>query len=99
MFNTYNWGGHLIWRLYPDKPVSVDGRTDLYALNSQVLEDYVTVHWLRPGWQQVLDQYDIGFAITGQRGLLELALAEAQDWDQVYSDEVAVIYVRVEGVT
>jgi hypothetical protein len=96
MFNTYNWGGYLIWSQYPDKPVFVDGRTDLYALNSQVLQDYVTVHWLRPGWQQVLDQYDIGFAITERTGLLDLALAEAEDWDQVYRDEVAVIYVRAE---
>ena len=98
MFNTYNWGGYLIWSQYPDKLVFVDGRTDLYALNSQVLEDYVTIHWLRPGWQQVLDQYDIGFAITERTGLLDLALAEAGDWDQVYRDEVAVIYVRAEEV-
>jgi hypothetical protein len=98
MFNTYNWGGYLIWSLYPEKPVFVDGRTDLYALNGQVLEDYVAVHWLRPGWQQVLDRYGIGFAITERTGLLDLALAEAEDWDEVYRDDLAVIYVRAEEV-
>ena len=30
MFNSYNWGGYLIFNL-PDEPVFVDGRTDLYG--------------------------------------------------------------------
>jgi hypothetical protein len=97
MFNTYNWGGYLIWSLYPDKPVFVDGRTDLYALNSHVLEDYVQVHWVRPGWQSVLDKYDIGYVVTERNGLLDVALAEAEGWEPVYADDVGVIYVRAEA--
>ena len=50
MFNSYNWGGYLIWSLYPDRLVFIDGRTDLYALTGTVLEDYSQVHWIRPGW-------------------------------------------------
>jgi hypothetical protein len=97
MFNTYNWGGYLIWTLYPDKPVFVDGRTDLYALNSQVLEDYATVHWLRPGWQEVLDRYDVGYTVTERTGLLDQMLAQQADWQRAYQDEIAVIYVRAGG--
>jgi hypothetical protein len=94
MLNTYNWGGYLIWSLYPEKPVFVDGRTDLYALNSHVLEDYVRVHWVRPGWREVLDQYDIGYVVTERTGLLDMALAEAEGWEPAYTDDVAVIYRR-----
>lgn len=96
MFNTYNWGGYLIWSLYPDKPVFVDGRTDLYALNSQVLEDYVKLHWTRPGWRQVLDKYGIGYVLTERTGLLDVLLSETEGWEIVYSDDLAVIYVRAE---
>jgi hypothetical protein len=96
MYNTYNWGGYLIWSLYPDEPVFVDGRTDLYALNSHVLEDYVTVHWVRPGWEQVLEEYGIGFAITERSGLLDTMLAQAEGWQEAYRDGVAAIYVRTE---
>lgn len=95
MFNTYNWGGYLIWSLYPGQPVFVDGRTDLYALNGSVLDDYVLVHWTRPGWQDVLDRYNVGFVITERTGLLDLALADTGGWQAVYRDEVSVIYVRV----
>lgn len=97
MFNSYNWGGYLIWRLYPDKPVFVDGRTDLYALNSQVLEDYVQVHWLRPGWQGVFDKYGIGYVVTERTGLLDVALAGEAGWHRIYGDDVAVIYGRGEA--
>jgi hypothetical protein len=94
MLNTYNWGGYLIWSLYPDEPVFVDGRTDLYALHSQVLDDYVTVHWAQPGWQEILDRYQIGFVITERSGLLDGMLAEAGSWQPAYGDGVAIIYVR-----
>jgi hypothetical protein len=99
MFNTYNWGGYLIWRLYPETPVFVDGRTDLYALSSHVLDDYVTVHWTRPGWQQVLDRYDVGYVITERGGLLDVLLAQTEGWSLVYQDPLAVIYVRREAAS
>jgi hypothetical protein len=97
MFNSYNWGGYLIWSLYPDKPVFVDGRTDLYALNSRVLEDYSQVHWIRPGWPQVLDNYDIGYVITERTGLLDMMLAETEGWQPVHDDDLAVVYVRAKA--
>jgi len=76
--------------------VFVDGRTDLYALNSQVLEDYATVHWIRPGWEQVLDKYGIGYIVTERSGLLDMMLAKAGSWDLVYQDDLAVVYARPE---
>jgi MFS family permease len=94
MFNTYNWGGYLIWSLYPDKPVFVDGRTDLYAFNSEVLQDYAQVHWVRPGWPETLERYGVGHVITERTGLLDVMLAETGTWEVVYQDEVAVIYAR-----
>lgn len=97
MFNTYNWGGYLIWSLYPEQPVFVDGRTDLYAFGGSVLDDYVTVHWTRPGWQQVLDQYVIGFVLTERSGPLDTMLAQTASWRRVYEDPLAVIHVRAEG--
>ena len=95
MFNSYNWGGYLIWTLYPDKPVFIDGRTDLYALNGTVLEDYSQVHWVRPGWEELLNSYDTGYVVTEQTGLLDTMLAERPGWSVVHRDDLAVIYQRV----
>jgi hypothetical protein len=94
MFNSYNWGGYLIWTLYPEKPVFVDGRTDLYAFNGQVLEDYVRVQFTQPGWHGVLEAYHIGYALIERDSLLALALEEADGWAKVHMDELAVVFVR-----
>jgi len=94
MFNTYNWGGYLIWSLYPETPVFVDGRTDLYALNGRVLDDYVQIHLVRLGWQDLLASYGIGHAVTEREGPLGLMLAQTEGWELVYQDDLAVIYER-----
>ena len=95
MFNSYNWGGYLIWSLYPDELVFIDGRTDLYALNGTVLADYSQVHWVRPGWEETLNSYDTGHVVTENTGLLDTMLAERPEWSVIHRDELAVIYQRV----
>lgn len=98
MFNTYNWGGYLIWSLHPETPVFVDGRTDLYSFNGSVLDDYSTVHWGLAGWQEVLDRYDIGYVLTERAGLLDSLLSREGGWELAYQDAVAVVYARPEQV-
>jgi hypothetical protein len=98
MFNSYNWGGYLIWSLYPEKPVFIDGRTDLYALNGTVLDDYSQVHWVRPGWEEILDRYDTGYVVTERTGLLDTMLAERSGWSVSHQDDLAVIYRRTESI-
>ncbi len=93
MFNSYNWGGYLIWRLWPDYLVFVDGRTDLYG--DELLGQYLQVRFARPGFQQVLDEYGVNFVLTEAGGFTDNFLALGGDgWTLAYSDDVAVIYVR-----
>lgn len=95
MFNPYNWGGYLIWSLYPEGyRVYVDGRTDLYG--DAFLREYVNVQWGRPGFEQVMDKHGINLILTQPDDLLDLQLACAGGWEQVYRDDVAVIWVREE---
>jgi hypothetical protein len=53
LFNTYNWGGYLLWAL-PEYPVFIDGRTDLYS--DEVINQWLQVMRAEPGWKQVLDR-------------------------------------------
>jgi hypothetical protein len=98
MFNSYNWGGYLIWTQYPDNAVFVDGRTDLYALNSRVLNDYVTIYYGHAGWENGLDRYAIGHVIVERTSPLDNTLRADSDWSEVYEDKVSVVYARSEGV-
>jgi hypothetical protein len=90
MYNSYNWGGYLIWAL-PERPVFVDGRTDVY---DEFLLEYVKVMYARPGWQTVLDRYGVRLALTEHDSFLAAMLATQPNWRLTYSDDQAAIYAR-----
>lgn len=92
MFNSYNWGGYLTWALYPDVPVFVDGRTDLYA--DAFLREYLTAAFARQGWRELLDRYRIGFVLIETDSSLAEALAEEPGWVRRYADSQASVFVR-----
>jgi len=93
MFNSYNWGGYLAWRLYPDYPVFVDGRTDLY--DDALLRQYLTAALGQPGYAQVLNTYQVNLVLVEQGSPLAQRLAENAGWRLLYSDDVSVIFQRL----
>jgi hypothetical protein len=90
MFNSYNWGGYLMFNAPPHK-VYIDGRTDLYV---DFLNDYFTVAIGSEEWRDEFEQWDIQFAVieTGSGLAEELSLAD--DWRTDYQDDLASIFVR-----
>jgi hypothetical protein len=95
MFNSYNWGGYLIWQL-PQAPVFVDGRTDLY--NDALLREYLQAVTAEPGWQQILEAYAIQTVLIEPQSGLARALITEPGWLLAYQDELAVVFVRSPGV-
>lgn len=91
MFNSYNWGGYLLWRLWPEYPVFVDGRTDVY---STFLDEYTRAVFVQPGFESVFDQHNVGFIVIEKDSVLAGTLAQSDQWQLAYQDEQAVIYVR-----
>lgn len=90
LFNSYNWGGYLIWNL-PEAPVFVDGRTDLY--NDEVISEWMQVYQGRPGWEDVIKRWQIKWILIEKNAPLTRILDQA-GWQLLYSDELAVIYTR-----
>jgi len=90
MFNHYNWGGYLIWRLWPEYRVFVDGRTDLYG--DEFLRDYIEIQSAGPRAISLLDQYEVSFVLTGKDDALSMLLRCRGGWDLVYRDEVAAVW-------
>ena len=95
MFNHYNWGGYLIWRLWPDYRVFVDGRTDLYG--NDFLRRYLEAQLARPGFEEILEQYDVNLVLMPSESTLSTQLACQGGWRETYRDEVATIWVREES--
>ena len=92
MYNSYNWGGYLVWAL-PEEPVFVDGRTDVY---DEFLPQYVQVMFVRPGWQDVLDRYNVRLALIERDSFLATMLVTQPQWRLAYRDDQAMIFARGE---
>ncbi|HEX3000512.1 MAG TPA: hypothetical protein VHR86_09790 [Armatimonadota bacterium] len=92
MYNSYCWGGYLIWELYPAGRVFIDGRADAYP--EQIFRDYLAVERLQPGWQSILQRYGIDTVVYTRGSALCAALRVEPGWKLVYADAVAEIYRR-----
>ena len=89
LFNSYNWGGYLIFAA-PGQPVFIDGRADLHR---DALADYVSALG-SPGWRDIFEKWDIAIALIETTSSLAAQLEAAEDWRRHYADDVASVYVR-----
>ena len=92
MFNDYNSGGYLIYKLYPDVPVFVDGRTDFYG--NDLLKDYFRIDHAEPGWDGLLQQYGVEVVLIDKQLPLAKALDADPSWNQEFSGPNEVVYAR-----
>lgn len=100
MFNEYGSGGYLIWRLYPDKKVFIDGR----SLEPDVYEEYniIASAGSRQGisWEDILKRYNISYIITppllprGEIYPIVEKILDQDDWILIYRDQLALVFLR-----
>jgi hypothetical protein len=95
LFNSYNWGGYLLFTLWPDYPVFVDGRTDLY--DDAFLRQYLSIYVADDGWQALLDEYGIQLVIVETNSILAKFLRVDPAWQEAFRDEMATVFVRETG--
>jgi hypothetical protein len=94
VFNYYDFGGYLLWRLYPDGGrVFIDGRVEVYG--AQVFSQYLRVSYLAPGWQEVLAQAHPDAIVLPSAHPLTGILGQDPAWRVLSRDEVATVFIRV----
>jgi tetratricopeptide (TPR) repeat protein len=101
IFNTYDEGSYLTWKLGPERRDYIDGRDTLFGIPrmhqaGQLLQ-------LSPDsetWQQEADRYNINTIILplGRIDGVQLVqlkgFCDSRDWRPVYLDEVSAVFVR-----
>jgi len=93
IFSTDAWGGYLIYRMYPERKVVIDDRHDLYG--SDRIRQYLILTQAEPGWQSVLEKWQIQTALLPTGSTLANLLRELpRDWRVTYEDKVAVVLER-----
>ena len=101
LYNTYEWGGYLMWTLYPQYQVFWDGRSD----SVPIFADGLKVSSGEDGWEEVLDRFNVKtlvlcpltFDLGGRRLLLD-RLRDNPRWPLVFADDSALVFVRADSV-
>ena len=91
-FNTYGFGGYLIYRLYPEQKVFIDGRADMYG--DDFMKKYKTIDRGLPGWEKEFDQYDIDYVVCKRTAPIRQLLLIRGDFGLVYDDEYNSVLVK-----
>ncbi len=94
VFNYYDYGGYLLWRLYPGGGrVFIDGRVEVYG--PQVFSRYLRVSYLASGWQDVLAEAHPDAIVLPSAHPLTGILGQDSGWRLLSRDEVAAVFIRV----
>ncbi len=92
-FNTDALGGVLIHRFWPRLRVFVDDRGPVYG--DAFMSEYFTVLDGAPGWQAVLDRWNVSTAIVSTSTAAAAALRASSAWRVDYGDEQTTLFTRV----
>ena len=80
----------------PERPVWIDPRFEVYP--PEHWQDYLAVSNASWQWENVLNKNGIDVLMvskTKQESLI-LALGDSQSWQEIYEDEISLVFIRNE---
>ncbi len=89
LFNSFIWGGYILYETWPEQRVFIDGQTDFYG--EALTREYEKIITLSPGWETLLVKYNISWAMIETNSALANDLIEKHQWEILHQDETAVI--------
>ncbi len=93
LFNHFNWGGYLIWRL-PRLPVSMDGRTNLHG-EARLQRSWATWAGLK-GWDEDPELAAARLVLADAGCSLASLLRKDPRFELAHEDDQAAVFVRRE---
>ncbi|MBI2057789.1 MAG: hypothetical protein HYT63_02275 [Candidatus Yanofskybacteria bacterium] len=99
MFNNFDIGGYLIWKLYPDHKLFVDNRPEAYSVKF-FSEIYKPMQESKEKWKELSEKYGINFVFFGHTDATPWGQAflknivRDSDWKAVFINNSAIILVK-----
>jgi len=95
-FNTYESGGYLIWRMFPQEKVFIDGRTEVYG--PQFYQRYVRLFANPDKFNAISDEFNINLILltriyTATDPFLNYIYQNKQ-WKLIYFDEISALFIK-----
>jgi hypothetical protein len=102
IFHPQYYGDYLIWRLWPKQRTFIDGRVHVFGQDH--VEDYLTTY-VDSCWEQRLEKHDIRYLLLSkdenEKELSQQLVEKAKgspNWQQIYEDELSVIFEKIAEV-
>lgn len=93
MFNSYEFGGYLIWRSFPERKVYIDGRSDIYT---GLLMEQRKLSIL--GFEKLVEAYEIDYLILSYSPSTVKYINPNPVFGKmlalVFFDDVSMVYLR-----
>lgn len=92
IFNTYHYGGYLIYRLYPQQLVFIDGRADMYG--DAFINEALAIYGGSSQWKSYFDRYGIDYVICESESPLRQLLLTEGKFRLVFDDNMHSVLLR-----
>lgn len=92
LFNTDDWSGYLIYKLYPNTRLYFDDRHDFYG--ESFIREYLKAASGGWEWREPLERYQIRWVLVPANSPLSSLLKQSHEWRVAYDDGLAIIFDR-----
>ena len=89
----FEWGEYLLWTLYPDSKVGMDGRYET-VYKDEVCRDYFDFLFARENWRNFLNKYPPHMVLVRSESKISSLLANDPDWSLAYAGEGSTLFLR-----
>jgi hypothetical protein len=97
IWNSSDLGGYLIWKLWPDKQVGIDGRWEVYG---ELLPDLQRAYWDPEVFGQLVEAHDIRAVLLARNAIetrqMSPWLSQHRDWVLKRRGMQALLFERME---
>lgn len=99
MFNNFDIGSYLIWQLYPEQKVFIDGRPEAYPV--EFFEKvYKPMQRNEKVWREMSERYGINYVFFAHTDMTEWAdeflrrISKDKEWSMVFVNDAVVIFLK-----
>jgi len=97
ILGEFDWGEYLIWSLYPQCLVSLDGRYET-VYPAGLCKEYFNFIYGRDTWRTFLEKYPPQMILIRSNSKIYFLLSSEPDWRLIYIDSGSALFIK-NGVT
>jgi hypothetical protein len=89
----FEWGEYLLWTLYPDCKVGMDGRYET-VYRDEVCKEYFDFLFARDNWRDFLKKYPHHMVLVKSESKIRFLLEDDPNWRLAYDGEDSTLFLR-----